>query len=292
MKETPLVSVCCITYNQEKYVAQTIESILMQKINFPIEVIIHDDASTDKTGEIVKEYTQKYPELIIPIFQKENQYYKKNKGTNLTRFILPLTSGKYLAICEGDDYWINPLKLQIQVDFLENHPEYNFSVGRVDVLVEKTGTIKRMKDGINPTKKDTYILKDYLKSPFSQTSSFLFRNSKESFPEWFSQLHAEDRSLVIVKTGNGKIKYHPDLFSIYRIHENSISFTAKYNIYERFIETLKSWKLYLGKEYQKIINVLISIMSLTNKLNKSKNIFEKIYYNINIKIFKFILKFL
>jgi glycosyltransferase involved in cell wall biosynthesis len=293
MKKTPLVSICCLAFNTEKYIAQTLEGFIMQKTNFPFEIIVHDDASPDRTGEIILQYARKYPELIIPIFQKENQYYNRNKGgTNLTKFMLPLTSGKYIAMCEGDDYWINPLKLQTQVDFMEAHPDYNFSVGRVDVLTEKTGIIRKMKDPVNPDKKDTYLLKDYLKTPFSQTSSFVFRNTGEDFPEWFAKVHAEDRSLVIVKTGKGKIKYHPELFSIYRIHETSITFTARYNIYERFIETLISWKLYLGKEYKKIIEIMISIMDQKNKLHKSGNIVEKSYYAFNIKVLNLILKLL
>lgn len=120
--ENPLVSVRCITYNHEPYIAQAIDGFLMQKTDFPFEVIIHDDASTDKTADIIREYEKKYPLIIKPIYQTENQYSKRNGS--IAKAIDPKLKGKYIAFCEGDDYWIDPNKLQMQVDFLEKNPEY------------------------------------------------------------------------------------------------------------------------------------------------------------------------
>lgn len=119
-----LVSIWCITYNHELYIRDAIKGFLSQKTNFIYEIIIHDDASTDKTAEIIKEYEEEYPELIHAIYQKENQY-SKNQPSN--RWLYDIENqncrGKYIAICEGDDYWIDPQKLQLQVDYLERHPE-------------------------------------------------------------------------------------------------------------------------------------------------------------------------
>lgn len=120
---TPLVSICSITYNHAPYIRQCLDGFLMQKTNFKYEIIIHDDASTDGTTEIIKEYAEKYPDLITPIFQSENQYSKGVRGF-YARFVFPRAKGKYIALCEGDDYWTDPLKLQKQVDFLEANPEY------------------------------------------------------------------------------------------------------------------------------------------------------------------------
>ena len=122
-KNDILVSVCSITYNQAPYIRQCIDGILMQKTNFKYEVIIHDDCSTDGTTEIIREYAEKYPDLIVPIFQSVNQYQNGNRSIMAT-FVYPKARGKYIAICEGDDYWTDPLKLQKQVDFLEEHPDY------------------------------------------------------------------------------------------------------------------------------------------------------------------------
>lgn len=117
----PLVSISCITYNHENFIRDAIEGFLMQKTTFPVQILIHDDASTDKTARIVKEYELKYPNLIKPVYQTENQYSKKN-GT-IGRIQRERAIGKYYAMCEGDDYWIDPLKLQKQVDMLEENSD-------------------------------------------------------------------------------------------------------------------------------------------------------------------------
>lgn len=115
--ELPLISICCITYNHVKYIKQAIESFLMQKTSFKYEIIIHDDASTDGTTEIVEEYKIKYPELINTIIQTENQY---SKGVSISaNYVWTKAKGKYIALCEGDDFWTDPNKLQKQVDILE-----------------------------------------------------------------------------------------------------------------------------------------------------------------------------
>ena len=120
--DVPLVSISCITYNHCKYIKDAIEGFLMQRTNFPIEILIHDDASTDGTTDIIREYEQKYPDIIKPIYEKENQWNKGRRGSLV--FNVPRAKGKYIAFCEGDDYWTDPYKLQKQVDFLEENPEY------------------------------------------------------------------------------------------------------------------------------------------------------------------------
>ena len=115
-----MVSICCITYNQEKYIKDAIEGFLMQKTNFLFEIIIHDDASTDKTADIIREYQQKYPDKIRTILQKENQY---KKGVRNSYTVFKEAKGKYIAFCEGDDYWIDENKLQKQVNYMEEHED-------------------------------------------------------------------------------------------------------------------------------------------------------------------------
>ena len=128
----PLVSTITTAYNHEPYIRECIEGFLMQKTTFPVELIIHDDASTDKTADIIREYEAKYPNLIKPIYQIENQYSQNVDIYN--EFLYPRSKGKYVALCEGDDYWIDPLKLQKQVDFLEANPEYVLTCHRYKVL--------------------------------------------------------------------------------------------------------------------------------------------------------------
>src|SRR5690606_7564710 len=138
MASTPLVSISCITYNHAPYIRQCLDGLVMQQCNFTFEVLIHDDASTDDTQEIIKEYQKKYPEIIKPIFQDENQYSIGIRGI-MPRFNYPRAQGKYIALCEGDDYWTDPLKLQKQVDFLEANPEYSLVCGGFESLNTVTG---------------------------------------------------------------------------------------------------------------------------------------------------------
>ena len=120
----PMVSICCLAYNQKKYIKKTIDSFLSQKTSFDFEIIIHDDASSDGTQDIIRKYVEKYPDKIIPIFQKQNQY---SKGVeNSITFCYPQARGKYIALCEGDDYWCDDYKLEKQVTIFESNPECTF----------------------------------------------------------------------------------------------------------------------------------------------------------------------
>lgn len=121
MKDSIMVSICCITYNQDKYIAKAIESFLNQKTNFRYEILIHDDASTDKTASIVKDYQDRYPDIIKAICNTENQY---SKGVAINPvFNYSRAQGKYVALCEGDDFFVDEYKLARQVEYLENHPD-------------------------------------------------------------------------------------------------------------------------------------------------------------------------
>ena len=129
-----MVSVCCITYNQEKYIRRCLEGIVNQQCSFQFEVFVHDDASTDDTPKIILEYAQKYPNIIKPILQTENQY---SKGVFITlNLIVPLAKGKYFAFCEGDDFWIDSHKLEKQVKVLENYPNCHLCLHTVKGIKE------------------------------------------------------------------------------------------------------------------------------------------------------------
>lgn len=135
-----VVSVFCLAYNHEKYIRGALEGFVSQKTNFAFEVLVHDDASTDHTAEIIREYAEKYPHIIKPILQTENQY---SKGVRILReLLLPQAKGKYFAWCEGDDCWIDDRKLQMQVDFLEAHPDYSACYHRIRVNDIRTGSVR------------------------------------------------------------------------------------------------------------------------------------------------------
>lgn len=119
---TPLVSICILTYNHASYIAQTLDSMLSQKTAFRYEILIHDDASTDGTDKIIKEYADRHPEIIKPLFEEENQFSKSEIKNISGIYNFPRAQGRYIAMCEGDDYWTDDTKLQQQVNYMEEHP--------------------------------------------------------------------------------------------------------------------------------------------------------------------------
>lgn len=123
MEQNRLLSIQCLVYNHEPYLRQCLDGFIMQKTNFDYEVVVHDDASTDNSASIISEYTRRYPKLIKPIYESENLYSRV--GNKISFIINEKCSGKYIALCEGDDYWTDPLKLQKQINFLEANLEYS-----------------------------------------------------------------------------------------------------------------------------------------------------------------------
>ena len=137
MKNTsPLLAIRCLAYNHEPYIRQCLEGFVMQKTDFPFVAIVHDDASTDKTADIIREYAEKYPDIIKPIFESENKYSKHDGSIRRIMNAAMPKSVKYIAVCEGDDYWTDPEKLQKQVGFLERNPEYVFCCHRFKIYNE------------------------------------------------------------------------------------------------------------------------------------------------------------
>ncbi len=214
MDETqePLVSICCITYNHEKYIRYAIESFLMQKTDFPFEIIIHDDASTDRTADIIREYEIKYPEIIKPIYQTENQYSKGVKPSFLT---FKKSKGKYIALCEGDDYWTDPLKLQTQVAFLEKNPNYVITYTALEAF-DENGIIETDFGG---------ALKDLSEEQLKRaipinTLTTCFRNVIKELPPEFSIAKIGDLTIWSLLGAYGKGKFIGEIKpSAYRVHD-------------------------------------------------------------------------
>lgn len=137
----PLLSIWCLSYNHRDFISEAIESFLAQKTKFKFEIIIHDDASNDGTQEIIKDYQNKYPNIIKVIYQQKNQY---SQGINPINAIYAMTKSEFIAFCEGDDYWNDDDKLQTQVDFLINHPQYVASFHKSSAIDEKGNLIEEM----------------------------------------------------------------------------------------------------------------------------------------------------
>lgn len=216
--DTPLVSICSITYNHAPYIRQCLDGFLMQKTKFRYEIIIHDDASTDGTTEIIKEYAEKHPDLITPIFQKENQYSKGIRGM-FPRFCFPHAKGKYIALCEGDDYWTDPLKLQKQVDFLEANPEYVLCGHNITAYNERTASFEPFNTGID----GTYELTDLIsKGVFCSTLSVVFKREALVLERYNSYRKVIDITLAYHLLSQGKGYCMNEEMAVYRIHDGGI----------------------------------------------------------------------
>jgi glycosyltransferase involved in cell wall biosynthesis len=218
MGNTPLVSIICSAYNHEDYIAEALDGFVMQKTSFPFEIIVHDDASTDKTASIVKDYERKFPELFSNIYQRENQFSKAIGS--ITKLTYTVAKGKYIALCEGDDYWIDENKLQKQVDFLESNADYCICFHRVYELQDQ---ILALSDFNTSEKEESYTIEDLSKGNIIHTPSVIFRNRLiEKFPDWFLHSPINDYVLHMLNARHGKIKYLPEPMSVYRKHNQGI----------------------------------------------------------------------
>lgn len=211
------VSIICNTYNHEPYVENALKGFVSQKTNFGFEVLIHDDASTDGTAQIIKRYAEQYPDLIKPICQEENQYSQSIKITRVHQ--LPRAKGEYIAFCEGDDYWTDEHKLQKQYDALEQHPEIDICAH--GAFTERDGQIVGK---VCPSKEDTkftveeVIIND---GDFVATASLLCRKRIfDNLPEFYKK-YAFDYSLQIMGALAGGMLYIKDMMCVYRLQTAS-----------------------------------------------------------------------
>ncbi len=214
--EEVVVSIICLTYNHEKYIADALDSFIMQKACFKYEVLVHDDASTDNTREIIENYAERYPDVIKPYFQTENQYSKGNKRLILLNW--ERAKGKYIALCEGDDYWLDNEKLQKQVDYLENNPLCSLCVHATKrVSVDKLD----MKQDIRPFHKGCIVPMEnlivYDDYGYIHTSSMIFpARLIDDLPEFYFNAPVGDYPLTIFLGLKGQVYYIDEFMSAYR----------------------------------------------------------------------------
>ena len=231
-----MVSVLCATFNHEDYLRQTLDSFLAQKTDFPFEVLVNDDASTDGTAEILREYAQRYPDVIRPFYQEENLYSRRMNVYDLVFF--PAARGKYIALCEGDDYWNDPEKLQLQVDWLETHPDYSACVHN------SIGTFSDQPDRVLFARTGDRDI------PFEQvitgmsyayhTSSILARREYILNPPDYRNVAYEKGYFTDYAVGvrlclEGKVRFLDRCMSVYRIGSNP-----------------SAWSKGVGQEYEKL----------------------------------------
>lgn len=261
------------TYNQQALVAQAIEGVLLQKTDFPIELHIGDDASTDDTGRICEEYAENYPSVI--------RYHRRSQNLGMMENLIATLAeceGDYIAICEGDDYWIDESKLQIQYNLLESDPRLSFSAHNHYIL--KKGKLaeayKELPDGV-------WVMdaNDYMRNPHFQTASYFFRRQAvpESFPEWYHDVLAGDHFLVLLIAERGNIGFINKRMSVFRTYDSSVTgIQGPLRIKENFVRHLRIFDHETEGRYAKTIKEVIDRWELVYKVYEPIGYFAKLGY--------------
>jgi len=273
----PTISVYIITYNQSAFIAQAIESVLMQKHNFEWEILIGDDCSSDETPQIIQRYADKYPELIKIFLHKENLGYVKN-----TAGLLMAANGKYVASLDGDDYWIDPLKLQKQVDFLEANHDFSICFHNVKVI---QGTNEANFTLLNSDiQKEITTIEDICRINYIHPASCTYRNYLiKKLPVWYyNECPINEWPIYILLAEHGKIKYINEVMAIYRRHEGA--YNSRHNMVYKVKDVITVVHLankHLNYKFDKIFTqALIRCYSTILDEYIGRSFFFRLYYTI------------
>lgn len=269
-----MVSIVCITYNHEKYIRDAIEGFLNQKVNFRYEILIHDDVSSDSTAEIIKKYEKQYPGIICGLYETNNQYSKI--GVLLLKDIYKKCRGKYIAICEGDDYWIDCNKLQLQVDYMENHEDCTLLMHDGIKIDCKEGTVKAM---CPYDSEQDLSAKDLILQRQIPTASFMCRRCIRNIDDFFYKSGMGDYPAQLYCLTKGRVHYFNRIMSAYRhMHEGSWTKNIHCNIkntIHHFCDMwdfLREYDTYTDSKYSKYIisrgqSCITQILNLTATLD-------------------------
>lgn len=217
MKESVKVSICMITYGHENFIEEAIKGVLMQECDFEIEIIISNDCSPDNTHAVIQKILKTDPKAsCIKYIKQENNL---GIAANFI-FTLEQCTGKYVSICEGDDYWIDPLKLQKQVDFLEKNDDYVIHSGNAIQLSSDLSSEALIKDKFD----STFVIEDFLSNNNLITCTVMFRNQKFHFPEIFNNVTFLDWFLYVILLNDSGVKAYrsTEVYSVYRVHEAGV----------------------------------------------------------------------
>ncbi len=300
-QENPVVSILCATYNHENYIEEALDSFLMQETNFPFKIIIHDDASTDNTVNKIKLYAKKYPHIIKTILQKENQY---SQGKRIFSILFKNAKGKYYAICEGDDYWIDSKKLQIQIDLMEQTPKCHMSFHPTETRLnkDKNGKIFGRYANTNKIFSTSEVILGG--GGFCPSASIVLRKEVLSIlPDFYTYAPVGDYFIQIFGSLNGGALYIDKVMSVYRQGIPNSWSTVMNDVYKRekftqsMIEILDKLDIYLNSKYQNEIKEIISYYYFemafyylkSNMFNEFKESIELSYNANKIKFIYFII---
>lgn len=281
----PVVTIRCITYNHVNFIRDAIEGFLMQETTFPVEILIHDDASTDGTAEIIRKYQEKYPQLFRAVLQKENQWSKRNRKP--FEDFEGMARGEFIALCEGDDYWICKEKLQKQFEILNSNHELSMVFHNAQIINTRHGHTHSYLIHDKPLK-PIHKTEDLLKQWYIPTASIFYRKYSDfTFPDWFYSCQSGDIPLLLLISLKGDLYCLNEVMSVYRMHLGGISITHQgYSKAVGMIYTYESFNIYTGSAFEKKIQEAIeheirSHWPAFKNLEKKLQEYEK-YYNQHI----------
>ncbi|WP_336065864.1 glycosyltransferase [Mesoflavibacter sp. CH_XMU1404-2] len=297
----PVVSIVVTTYNHQDYIKQCLDSILMQKTNFAYEIILGEDESSDGTRETCQDYANRFPDIIkLFLRSRKDVIYINDRPTGRYNFIESLKSakGKYIALCEGDDYWTDPDKLQKQVDFLEQHKQYGLCSHNAEEIDFKKPEEKIIIPNTNLDLK----IEDFIRANRLATCLIMFRKDSFKFGlSWFEKIPFGDLCVIlnVLKNTNQKAKVLNDTMAVYRIHSSGIHGSLKSNntkLIKAYLQHIKFFKI-IKKEllfeqifqkpiYNKLIKTYSILMSLSLKEKKKIMYFKFRFLEVYFKIIK------
>lgn len=301
------VSICCLVYNHKDYIRKALDSFLMQKTDFKFEILINDDCSTDGTTDIIKEYEAKYPDIIKPLYHSENQYSKSYRQGNMMSitFNFPRVKGKYVAMCEGDDFWTDENKLQKQFDIMEADPDCAFCANTVrctdeagtptDEIIPLKGTVKEgrlsSEEAVDGICRLPYMF---------QTSGYFFRGEYlkemiENTPEFFEYSSSMDILFMLYFSSKGAVRFIDEEMSCYRLQSSSSIMSALntsttkskkseklINHYTEHLKSLRAYDEYTAHRFAESVSFSIRKTEYHLMLLKGdyKHLFSKKYKDV------------
>lgn len=231
MENELLVTIRCTVYNHEPFLRQCLDGFIMQKTDFKFDVIVHDDCSTDGSADIIREYAQKYPNIIHPIFEKTNQW---SKGiVNLVKILDNAEKGKYIAICEGDDYWTDPSKLQRQYEFLDSHKDYSAVAENGMILYSSTNKTSIF----NTDKEHDLSISEIISKRKFPTASVMYRKDVMD-SDFYNIKNIQDTMRWCYLLTKGKFRYFENISSVYRRGEQGITEYSDPYVWSKRIENM------------------------------------------------------
>ncbi|MEG2599777.1 MAG: glycosyltransferase [Muribaculaceae bacterium] len=283
--DIPIVSIVCDVYNHGPYLRQCLEGFMMQQTSFQFEVLIHDDASTDDSAEVIREYEKKYPHVIKPIYQSENQY---SQGISIWQtYQFSRAQGKYIALCEGDDYWTDPLKLQKQVDFLEAHPDYGMCYTRARYFLQTSGRYQ------SDFGRDVKSFEELIVNNTIPTLTTIFR--KELQQQYQKEIEPQKRSwklgdwpLWLYIAHESKLHFMDETTAVYRVLDNSASHSLSIEKRIAFLDSCYATGHFFAEKYSPTSLVRLDECSVASKfeeacLHKSRK-YQQQYYRIAVEL--------